>query len=326
MSQYQSSRKKNFPCLRCNGHVKKTERAVKCALCELWVHKDCEGMTDETFHVLDTQNEEQGQCFWSCKSCHSYALKFDKRMRNVETRVTKIENETIPEISDQVNGMRKELDDLKGVAKNLQESSKKGESSAQSVITSAILEEMKERDTRRCNLIIHGISEPAADVVESKDRVEKDIEKLQELLGQIEVEMDVNETYRFAKRLGARDEDNERPRPLLVGFKDKRHCDSILDNSHKLSQKEEPWSLVNIIRDLTKAQRKEEKDMRGEVEKKNNELSEEEKGNWEWKVVGRRGERKIVKAEVKPEERQGANGSQRGKGRGRGRPLGSRKK
>jgi uncharacterized coiled-coil protein SlyX len=265
---YQSSRKKNFPCLRCNIHVKKTERAVQCALCDLWVHKDCEGMSDETFSVLDTQNEEEGRCFWTCKSCHSYALKFDKRMRNVETRVAKIENETIPEISEKMSGMRTELDDLKGVTKNLQESSKKDDSSIHATITSAVLEEMKERETRRCNLIVHNIAEPGADVVQSKDRVEKDIEKLQELLGQIEVEVNVNETFRFAKRLGARDEGDDTPRPLLIGFKERRYCDSILDKSHKLSDKEEPWSSVNIIRDLTKAQRKEEKEMRGEVERR----------------------------------------------------------
>ena len=73
--------------MRCNQHVKKTEKAVQCALCDLRVHKQCEQMSDETFKVLDTQNKEQGQCFWSCKSCHSYARKFDKRMRDMEKRV-----------------------------------------------------------------------------------------------------------------------------------------------------------------------------------------------------------------------------------------------
>ena len=74
-------------------------------------------MLDETFNVLDTQNQEQGQCFWSCKSCHSYALKFDKRMRNVETRVTKLENETIPGIVEDVGGLKEEIEGLKKASK-----------------------------------------------------------------------------------------------------------------------------------------------------------------------------------------------------------------
>ena len=63
MYVYKSNRKKNYPCLRCNEHVKSNENAVKCALCDLWVHQSCEHMSNETFKVLDTQNEEIGQCF-----------------------------------------------------------------------------------------------------------------------------------------------------------------------------------------------------------------------------------------------------------------------
>ena len=147
---------------------------------------------------------------------------------------------------------------------------------------------------------------------------------MQELLGQIEVQINVNESCRFVKRLGPRNEDSEVPRPLLIGLKENQYCDSVLDKSHKLADKEEPWSNVNIIRDLTKTQRKEEKEMRVDVEKKNNELNEDEKGNWEWKVVGRRGERKVMKVEVKVDETtQEAEGSGR-RGKGRGRPPGRR--
>ena len=277
-------------------------------------------MSDETFKVLDTQNQEQGQCFWSCRSCHSYALKFDKRMRNVETRVTKLESETVPNIVDDVAGLREDLTNLKKVFDE-KEPNVVDENKCQSTITAAVLEEMRERESRRCNLIIHNLTEPSADVTESKERMEKDIEKLRELIGLIEVQVDLNDAVRFAKRLGPRNDDDETPRPLLVGLKEKQHCDSVLDKSHKLSEMEDPWSSVHIIRDLTKTQRKEEKEMRIDVDKKNHELSEEEKGNWEWKVVGRRGERKIVKVEVKEEQlSQEEGGSGRGRGRGRGRP------
>ena len=89
MSAYKSKRKKEFPCLRCNEHVK----VIKCLMCELWVHKECEKMDDTTFSVLDMQHEETGQCFWSCRSCKTYALKFDRRMRALEKRVDDLEQE-----------------------------------------------------------------------------------------------------------------------------------------------------------------------------------------------------------------------------------------
>ena len=284
MSEYQSTRKKNFPCLRCNQHVKKTEKAVQCALCDLWVHKLCENMSDETFRVLDTQNKEQGQCFWSCKSCHSYALKFDKRMRDVEKRVEKLETERIPVMEKNIGGMHEEIDQLKRSTDDLKDASKEGNAS-QSSITAAVLEEMRERESRRCNLIVHNLDEPGSEISDSKERIGKDIEKLQELLNQVEADVNVSDCQRFVKRLGPRSDAGESPRPLLIGFKEKHSCDLILERSSKLADKEEPWSSINIIRDLTKSQRKEEKEMRAAAEKKNNDLSEEEKENWVWKVA-----------------------------------------
>ena len=189
---YSSARKKNYPCLRCQQHVKKTDKAIQCALCDEWVHKLCENMSDETFSVLDIQKEEQGQCFWTCKACHSYARKFDKRMRNVEARVTKLEEEKIPDIEEEIKNLKSQIDDI---SENSLDSSKSDDAATQSSITAAILEEMKERETRRCNVIVHSLAEPDAEITDSKDRIGKDIEKLQELLGQIEVEVNVNESY-----------------------------------------------------------------------------------------------------------------------------------
>ena len=53
-------RKKDYPCISCKVHVKKNDKAVKCSLCDLWIHQACEGMSNETFNVLDTQNCDQG--------------------------------------------------------------------------------------------------------------------------------------------------------------------------------------------------------------------------------------------------------------------------
>ena len=114
---YKSKRKKDYPCIRCNEHVKKTDKAVKCAMCDLWVHKSCENMADETFNVLDMQNEETGQCFWSCKSCKSYAIKFDKRMRDIESRVKRLEDERIPEIEGDMANVQHDITELKELTK-----------------------------------------------------------------------------------------------------------------------------------------------------------------------------------------------------------------
>ena len=127
---------------------------------------------------------------------------------------------------------------------------------------------MKERETRKNNLIFHNLEEPGAEFVEGKERVMKDIERVQELLNEIDVQVSVKDESRFVKRLGPRNEAATSPRPLLIGFKSHDHCTSILEKSPDLAEKNEPWSIVNVIRDLTKTQRNDEKNMREEAEKK----------------------------------------------------------
>ena len=301
MASYKSVRKKNYPCLRCQQHVKMTDKGVQCALCNLWVHQTCEQMSDETFAVLDTQNDQTGQCFWTCRSCKSYALKFDKRMRNLEHRMQVLEEDKVPAMAKDIEVAKQDIAKLKETTQNLATSSKELEGASHSNITASVLEEMKERESRRNNLIIHNLGEPDVDIIDSKERVERDLEKLQELFNMIEVDIVAKDRARFAKRLDPRNDENETPRPLLIGLKTLDNCISILDKSPDLADKSEPWCSINIVRDLTKAQRKEEKKMREDAENKNSQLTEDEKGNWKWMVVGRRGERKIVKTTVNQE-------------------------
>ena len=169
-------------------------------------------------------------------------------------------------------------------------------------ITASVLEEVRERESRRNNLIIHYLPEPGLDITESKERITKDIEKVQELFELINVDVVVKDCSRFTKRLGQRDDENETPRPLLIGFRSADYSKAVLEKSSTLAEKGEPWSNINIIQDLTKTQRKEERKMREDADAKNALLDEAEKENWQWKVVGRRGERKVIKTAVKQEE------------------------
>ena len=297
-------RKQDYPCIRCDIHVKVNEHAVKCALCDLWVHKKCENMSDDVFKVLDMQNDETGQCFWSCKSCRSYAMKFDKRMRAMETRIQNLETK-LPNVETDLAAVKNDITDLK---KKQKEKPAEGSTNPEKV-TASVLEEMKERQARRCNLVIHNLDEPSDSIREKKERIEADKHKVQELCNEIGLEFSVFEEARFVKRLGEKDDSSIRP--MLIGFKSERTCNDILDKSKELAHKEQPWSDVHIIRDLTKCQRKEEKQLRDDCTKKNDERSEEDALNWEWKVVGRRGERKLIKATVEKEELQGGKREKR---------------
>ena len=208
-------RKKDFPCIRCDIHVKVNDKAIQCAMCDLWVHQKCEKMSDETFKVLDIQHEETGQCFWSCKSCCSYARKFDKRMRDVEKRVQGLET-LVPSIQSDLVTVKEEVATLKKVTTEISEENSSKSDVNQEKVTATVLEEMRERESRKCNLIIHNLAEPDNNVTDTKERIEKDKSKVQQLCKVIGVEVDVLEGARFAKQLGASDDSTNSPRPLLI--------------------------------------------------------------------------------------------------------------
>ena len=176
------------------------------------------------------------------------------------------------------------------------------------------------------------MAEAGAEVIDGEDRIKIDKDKVQELCEVLSVEVDICECTRFLKRLGPRVDDNPSPRPLLVGFKEAETANIILHKSPKLAEKNEPWSQVSVIKDITKTQRNEEKKLREDVKKKNDERTAEESENWEWKVVGRRGERKLVKVAIEEEEEVAeledgdlARDQTTSRGRGRKKPRGKQR-
>ena len=169
----------------------------------------------------------------------------------------------------------------------------KGGGQAGEEVTATVFQELKERESRKCNIIIHNLKEPDKKIKESEERIEKDKNSFDELCKVIEADVDMS-SLRFAKRLGAVHEDGS-ARPLLVGFQTTEQCQNVLDKTPGLSELEERWSQIHVVRDLTKLQRKEEKDLRDDLVKRNGELQGADAENWIWKVVGRRGERKLVK-------------------------------
>ena len=125
------------------------------------------------------------------------------------------------------------------------------------------------------------------------------------------VDLNVSEDdVKFCKRIG---EKGREPRPLVVGFYSERDRNQLLRRAKLLDRTE--YRDVQISQDLTKRQREEESDMRCEAEKRNGELSEEDKAkNLQWAVVGARGEKRLIKTTARDQQQQGF------RGRGRGRP------
>ena len=282
----------DYPCLRCAKHVKKTEKSVQCYLCEQWVHAGtggCEVALDENcYRMLVNQKEQGGTLTWSCSSCAKSAARLDKLVQELGRKVTEI-GEKVAASDVRVAGVEEEVKELKANVQSLRSNTGQVQENA----AAAVFSEMNERERRRGNIIIHGLAEPAATIKDGKAREEADLVKCQELVDLIEVDIQVKNVVQFNKRLG---EKKAEPRPLLLGFKDPGAKDLILANTRKLSKADEPWDKVNVVQDLTKMQREDDEKLRKEAEMKNNDMDEEEAKNWMFRVVGQRGQRRLVRA------------------------------
>ena len=90
--------------------------------------------------------------------------------------------------------------------------------------------ELRERESRRLNLVIHGLPEPAENIKDPRERMEADKTECEKLF----IAMKARTRYqaiRFCRRIGERDSD---PRPLVFGVHtedEKRH---ILEKSREL--------------------------------------------------------------------------------------------
>merc|ERR1712096_584303 len=125
----------------------------------------------------------------------------------------------IPVLRSDMDAAKGEIETLKDTTKKLSTEIRQTKSEGSAEITSTIFEEIRERESRRCNVVIHNLPEPGDDIKESSERISKDKTIVQELCEVLEIELNVGESARFAKRLGPRPENNQTPRPLLIGFK-----------------------------------------------------------------------------------------------------------
>jgi hypothetical protein len=153
-----------------------------------------------------------------------------------------------------------------------------------------LCDEMQEREVRRMNLIIHGVDEQPEDVRGNRERIEKDKTRC-ELIFKAMRARTRKDDIRFCRRLGEKSAD---PRPIAIGLENEEEKRHILTRARDLRGTQ--YCDVSIVPDLTRNQRNREAKMKDEVDEKNKTLTAEEKQrNIRWMVVGRRGEKRIIK-------------------------------
>ena len=140
-----------------------------------------------------------------------------------------------------------------------------------------MLREIRERESRKDNLIIHQVEEPT--VGRGVERKEHDLNKVIEIMEFLNCPVK-KEDIKFIFRAGERREDRPGPRPIILSMKNSGARNTILENTRKLASSR--FERISITPDLTPLQRKEEDGLRKEAETRNNAMDQEERLNYQW--------------------------------------------
>ena len=286
-------RQKGYPCIRCKTQIPKTGvAAIQCSVCELWLHKQCPGkeseVSEDLYVALNTQKTLSGGAYWSCNSCRSSHAKLNARVVVLDKAVDGLQKKVLT-YEREIEALKKEVAAIKQDAK---EASAKGKPDAvKETVTGAVFKEIRERDAKRHNVVVQGLTEAPRAVTDGKARRDVDIAKLQDMLNVLELDIDASRNVRSATRLGRIGGD---ARPLLVLFRNPDDQAAVLDHAKKLNTAD-AWKGVRVLQDLTRIQRQEEKLLRQEADELAAQLTDDEAKNWMFRVVGRRGARRVAK-------------------------------
>ncbi len=315
--------KEKEKCLGC-GKTLSNSHCHQCTVCGLWIHKVCSGISDEFFKALEDQVKNTGMAYWACRPCTAYSQGITRKMRAVETKVTEL-GETVEEVRDNVNEVKSKVSTLEGLVKKAEEKA----ATAAEKNNDIIFEELREREARRLNLVLHGIAECNREAATGREKQAWDKDQCIKVFQGMGLDYD-SEVIKFCRRVGPV---MEGPRPLIIGFYTDMERSMVLRRVSRLADTN--FSDISIAPDLTRRQRKEEKDIWADMEARNAARTDEQvQKNLFWAVVGARGEKRLLLQPARAEqERQRGGRGRRGRpqfnpGRGgaatRGQTLGAR--
>jgi hypothetical protein len=290
----------NDECLGCGKKFAQKEAAVKCSICCLWCHKACSGLTNDFFKCLAEQYKATKRAYWACRACGNYAETMQHKLREIQEQATeaiRIGHENSEEITK-----------LKGMVEKERERADK----AVTKLEKEMQEEMTRREERRKNIILHGLQESTEG--DGKRRMEEDKRKLDDVFIILDVNVVAENDVEFCRRVG---EKSDRPRPLIVGFFMEWSKEIVMKHAKRLLNSN--MSEVTIVPDLTDKQRRAERELESEAERRNREeLTEDDMAkNLTWRVVGKKGQKRLLKSYSFGGE-QGGVGM---RGRGAARPI-----
>ena len=173
-----------YPCLRCKKDIKQEQRSVQCQTCQLWVHVSCQEISDELFKILVEPDRYGGVC-WNCDCCMASAVRLEATVRAFETRVKLVEDATAKTANDvkivntEVAALRREFEEERRRTREALENRD------EKFVTK---EELREREARKLNVILHRVKEAGEDLRTGEERRNHDTEECGKIFRSLHLE------------------------------------------------------------------------------------------------------------------------------------------
>ena len=275
-----------YICDRCTDYV---EDLIQCERCEMWLCAKCEKVPPELIHHVSQYCELR--VHWFCKVCDKLALhsvQTYSHMSNPFTKeitscfndtVVKSLNKMVERIDVMLNEMLSSFSDLhksledRVIAtsptdttvevvnentENVVALKSESLSSAVNDQVFSIVNEISDRDSRKCNLMIHNLPEP--ELSSAQERVSADTKTVEALLKD---KLSISDP-KICKVLRLGKHKSDRSRSVLIVFDDEKTKWTCLKHAPRL-RNDPAFQRVYLSPDLTVQERKERRKLLTEL-------------------------------------------------------------
>jgi hypothetical protein len=177
-------------------------------------------MTEDVCKCVDQHFKDNGSTLWNCQPCATYAKGITARLREMEGGLEAVEKNQ-EEQDEKIVGVEKKVFIIDRALQ------KRDERVGEIVVNKekSVYEEIREREMRKKNAILHGGGELQAERPPWEERTRWDKQSCVNIFAAIEVGIS-EDAIKFTQKIG---EGGEEPRPLLTGFYTEAHL-SLLQN------------------------------------------------------------------------------------------------
>ena len=194
-----------FTCGACSNDVLDTEKSLLCECCNCWFHATCEGVDNATYDILFEKGSKLHRLKFFCSGCDNKVVEALEKFSMLETETKTLKHE--------MNEVKTDIAEIKQLCRAV---AKKG--------VNAVLDDSKEIEKRKMNLIVYGLPEcqDSAENDQSKwdtpQKIAADTEKMNNLImDDLNIPLSPRTGIIEVRRLGLKRKDGS-DRPLKVVF------------------------------------------------------------------------------------------------------------